>query len=112
MADCAVLSPFHSGKRTVRGEPNPDLRTWEVALCVRRSAIDRALGTRTPAERLRVLRALRDSGKLACNRGRLTHNVRADDGSRFRAYVFPGTDDPGTLRYLADRVLRPDRYER
>jgi hypothetical protein len=119
MADVAVLAPFHSGKRTVRGEPNPDLREWEVALAIRPVAIDRALGVRSPEERVRVLRALREQGKLACNRGRLTHRVRTDgrppDGTRAprgRAYIFPNVDSPDTVRHLADRVLNPERYAR
>jgi hypothetical protein len=42
---------FHSGKRTIRGKPNPDLRRWEVVTIVLQRRIDDLLGTRTPAER-------------------------------------------------------------
>jgi hypothetical protein len=100
-----VVHDFTSGKRSVRGEPNPDLRTYETVTVVRRDRVDDVLGTRTRDERLRVLRALRDRDKLVAPRGRLQQRVRAEDGSHFRACVFP-VAHPDYVVHLADRVRR------
>lgn len=79
MGSWAVLTDFTSGKLTVKGEPNPDLRRYPVAIAVARSSIDRLLGTKTVGERTRILRRLRDEGLLIApaKGGLLTHKVKA-----------------------------------
>src|SRR4051794_29958139 len=105
MADgCWIVHDFRSGKRTARGEPNPGLRTFETVTVVARHRIDDLLGTRTPVERTALLRRMRDeAGIVVCNRHRLTHNVKGDDGRRFRAYVF-SVPDPAYVRHAVARM--------
>src|SRR5215204_6388467 len=69
-----LVHDFTSGKMTVRGAPNPHLRTWETVTVVRRDQIDHVLGTWTEEERIRVLRAMRDRGWLIVpKQARLQH---------------------------------------
>ena len=104
-----IVHDFTSGKRAVRGEPNPDLKTWETVTVVRRDRIDDVLSTRDEDERFRVLRRLRDDGLLIvpAKGRRLQHRVRSDsdDGSKFRAYVF-ACGHPDDALIAATKVLR------
>lgn len=101
---CWILHDFHSGKRTVRGEANPELRWFETVTVVARDRIDDLLGTRSVEERTDILRRLRDeAGILVCRPGRLNHNVRDDDGRRFRAYVF-AVPDPDYVVHAVERI--------
>ena len=112
MSGCWIVHDFHSGKRTFRGNPNPDLRRFDTVTVVSRGRIDDLLGTRTLPERTAVLRRLRDdAGILVCRRGKLTHNVRGGDGRRFRAYVF-SVPDPAYVSLAADRIRRSDCHRR
>jgi hypothetical protein len=119
MARAVVLDNFAAGKRTIRGQPNPQFRVYPSVVAVPPSAIDEVLGVSTVAARVKLLRRIHDSGWLVCNRskGRLTNTVRLDeqpDGSRAprqRWYVFNAPDYP-TLRYLIDREKHPARYRR
>lgn len=104
---CWVVQDFHSGKRTVRGEPNPALRRYEVVTVVARDRITDLLRTRTRQETTRLLRTLRDDGLLIAplTQPRLQHRVRGDDGKRFRAYAFD-CPDPAYVAAAAERIRR------
>ena len=108
-----IVHGFHSGNRTVKGQPNPDLRHFDTVTIILPSAIDRVLGTRTRAERLALLRKLRDRGTLiAPLKGeRLQHVVRGDDGVRFRAYVF-AVQHPDYVAVAVDKIRHPAYYRR
>jgi hypothetical protein len=115
MSGVWILDDFHSGKRTVKGKPNPALRHFETVTVILPDRIDSVLGAKTLSERKTLLRELRDTGKLVVSQNprvqRLTHKVRGEDGERFRAYVF-AVDHPDTVAYLADRIRHPERYKR
>ena len=115
MAGAFIIHDFHSGKRTVKGEPNPDLSKWETVTVILPEYVDEILGVKTLTERKEMLRKLRDQGSLITSENpkveRLTHTVRGDDGKRFRAYVFP-FPDPGYIPHAVDKIRHPEKYRR
>jgi hypothetical protein len=111
MAEIVVIENFTSGKLTVKGEPNPELRRFPIVLAVAPSAVDRLLDVRTMPDRLRVLRRLRAEGLLITRGGRLTHNVHGGPpplpAEKSRAYIF-ACDDPSIVIAAADRLRREE----
>ena len=115
MTGAFIVHEFSSGKRTVKGKPNSDLRHFETVTVIDPSRIDEVLGVKSIPERVALLRQLRDSGSLIVSEKksvqRLTHVVRGEDGVRFRGYVF-NFPDPDYIRYAVDRLRNPDKYTR
>lgn len=103
----AILYDFVVDASTTDGR---ERRTYEAVVALDGKGVDRLLGCRSPHERVRLLRKLRDeSGIVVCRRGRLTQTVRAPDGGRFRAYVF-AVPHPDYVRLAADKLRHPERY--
>lgn len=90
VATVVEIPDFIKGRKTRRGEPRPpeEMPRPEVVTAVAPSEIDAFLGTRSPAERVRHLRWLRDDGVLIHSKGRLQQRIRGHDVCR--AYVFRG----------------------
>ena len=105
---CWIRHDFYSGKRTVKGEPNPDLRYYETVTIVTRNQIDKLLRTRSLSKRITLLRRLRDEAGILIvpqRGGTLTHTVKGDNGRRFRAYVF-SVPHPDYIAVAAERLRK------
>lgn len=90
VASLVEIPDFVKGRKTRRGEPLPpeEIPRPELVTAVAPSEIDAFLGARSPAERIRHLRRLRDEGVLIHSKGRLQQRIRGHDIPR--AYVFRG----------------------
>jgi hypothetical protein len=112
LASAILIRDFGSGKKTVKGKPNPDHHVFPEVVAVAPAAVDRILGVSTVGERTRVLRELkREDLLVAPSRHRLQSRVRGGEPplppEKIRAYVFavPSVEHVSRAAYEARRRL-------